>query len=393
MPRGSSSPSPQICFAAGDARPYAFGVLATTGALWMLVRWIERGRAADALAYALLVSAAVYFQFLFAAMLPVHACYAIRRSRDRGAPSEPRSWRSWPPESPSSPRPRAGSRARSRATARCTRSSRCRAPLLSRGCSCPAESSRPLIASLLVWWAFASARRLRPVPVWTKPPAARSSLWLLVPVGHRARARPLRPVAGDGTSVFVPRYMMCVIPAQALLIAWLLRGVQPASGRTAVLAGYLVILLLARGLKVAHTNEDWRGATAAVRAANGARPVLLSGTYTESRNLDWVAGPEARGVHGRAAHYYPAGGPTTVLPLFVGQDAEGVREPDPRGARVARTASRWSSAPRSSRRGRRGSSRAGLSARKIWTRATRAPGSSSARPSRSRPRWPANHES
>jgi hypothetical protein len=179
-----------------------------------------------------------------------------------------------------------------------------------------------VIASFLVWWTFATERGRRRVSVWTKPPAEPDALWLLV-------LSAIVPVVflfvlsrAIGTSVFVPRYMMSAIPAQALLIGWLVRGIQPASGRTAVLAGYFVILLLARGLKIAHTNEDWRGATAAVSAANGARPVLLSGTYTESRNLDWVRDPRHAAYMGAPLQYYPAGGPASVLPLFVGQDAE-----------------------------------------------------------------------
>ena len=72
-----------IVFAAGDARPYAFAVLAATGAFWMLVRWLARGRAADAAGYALLATAAVYFQYLFATMFLVHAAYAFRRGRRR----------------------------------------------------------------------------------------------------------------------------------------------------------------------------------------------------------------------------------------------------------------------------------------------------------------------
>ncbi len=87
-------------------------------------------------------------------------------------------------------------------------------------------------------------------------------------------------------------------------------------------AGYLVVQMLARGMKVAHTNEDWRAATAAVRAANAPRPVLLSGAYTESRNLAWVEDPKHAAYMGAPLAYYPAGGPATVLPLFVGPDAE-----------------------------------------------------------------------
>ncbi len=312
---------PAICFAAGDARPYAFGVLATTGALWMLVRWMERGKAADALAYALCVSAAVYFQFLFAAMLPVHAWYAIRRWRRGravgaaqlvlvaagvGVLTAPACWLA---------------REVGRNRALHAFDAMPGAAALGR-VLVPTGVLATLIASFLVWWTFATARGRRRVSVWTRPPAEPDSLWLLVLSAVVPVLLLFALSQALGTSVFVPRYMMSVVPAQALLIAWLLRGIQPSSGRSAVLAGYLVILLLARGLKVAHTNEDWRGATAAVSAANGSRPVLLSGTYTESRNLDWVRDPRHAAYMGAPLQYYPAGGPTSVLPLFAGSDAD-----------------------------------------------------------------------
>jgi len=312
---------PAICFAAGDARPYALGALATTGALWTLVRWMERGRAADALAYALLVSAAVYFQFLFAAMLPVHAWYAIRRWR-RGraagvaqlgfvaagvaALTAPACWLA-----------REVGRNRALHAFEAMPGAAALGRML-----VPTGVLATVVASFLIWWTFATARGRRRVSVWTKPPAEPDALWLLVLSAVVPALLLFALSRAIGTSVFVPRYMMCAIPAQALLIAWVVRGIQPVSGRSAVLAGYLVILLLARGLKVAHTNEDWRGATAAVSAANGSRPVLLSGTYTESRNLEWVVDPRHGAYMGAPLQYYPAGGRTTILPLFFGPDAE-----------------------------------------------------------------------
>ena len=56
--------------------------------------------------------------------------------------------------------------------------------------------------------------------------------------------------------------------------------------------------------------------------ANGSRPVLLSGTYTESRNVAWVGDPRHAAYMAAPLEHYPAGGPTTVLPLFAGPDAE-----------------------------------------------------------------------
>lgn len=54
--------------------------------------------------------------------------------------------------------------------------------------------------------------------------------------------------------MFVARYMLCILPAQALLVAWFLRGILPRGGRRAVLAGYLVIMLLGRAVAALRTR-------------------------------------------------------------------------------------------------------------------------------------------
>ncbi len=320
---------PQICFAAADARPYAFGVLATIGALWMLVRWLERGRAADAVGYVLLASAAVYFQYLFAAMLPAHALYAIRRWR-RGCGVAPRQLLVAAAgvallTAPASWMAREIGRDRALHAFEAMPGVKALVRML-----VPSGVLAAMLASFLVWWMLGLARRRRLTSVWSRPLPDRDAKH--VPTGDALWLASLSAVVpavllfvvsrATGTSVFVPRYMMSMIPGQALLLAWFLRGVQPTSGRRAVIAGYLVILLLARGLKVAHTNEDWRGATAAVSASNGSHPVLLSGTYTESRNLAWVQDGNHATYMRAPLDYYATGGPTVVLPLFVSRDAE-----------------------------------------------------------------------
>jgi uncharacterized membrane protein len=320
---------PQICFAAGDARPYAFGVLATVGALWMLVRWLDRGRAGAAVGYVLLASAAVYFQYLFAAMLVAHAAYAIRRWK-RGDGARP-----------------AHLFLAAAGIAFLTAPAAWMAQEIGRDRALHAFEPMPgltallrtllstsvlaaLLASFLVWWMLGLAGSRRLASVWSRPlrepdgkrGPAQDALWLLG-LSAVVPALLLFVVSrATGASVFVARYMMCMIPAQALLMAWLLRGVRPASGQRAVLAGYLIVMLLARGLKVAHSSEDWRGATAAVAGANGSHPVLLSGTYTESRNVAWVQDAGHASYMRAPLDYYAAGGPTSVLPLFAGRDAE-----------------------------------------------------------------------
>ncbi len=121
--------------------------------------------------------------------------------------------------------------------------------------------------------------------------------------------------------------MLWMIPGQALLMAWALRGLrlQAVRSRLAVVAGYLVLMALARGRNVTHTNEDWRGAVAAMNAANavnGNPPALLSGTYTESRTLDWLRSGEHADFLRAPLEYYPAAGPVFVLPLNFGPEAE-----------------------------------------------------------------------
>jgi 4-amino-4-deoxy-L-arabinose transferase-like glycosyltransferase len=324
---------PQICFAAADARPYAFGVLATVGALWMLVRWLERGRVADAFGYVLLASAAVYFQYLFATMFVVHAAYAIRRWR-RGCGI--RSWQLLLAAAgialltaPASWLAREIGRDRALHAFDTMPDVEALVRML-----VPSGVLAALLASFLVWWVVSPSGRRRLTSTWSRPlPEAGTKrvppadgLWLLSLSAVVPAVLLFAVSRATGTSVFVPRYMMCMIPAQALLMAWLLRGVQPPAGERAVIAGYLVILILARGLKVAHTNEDWRTAAAAVSALNGSHPVLLSGTYTESRNLAWVQDTRHAAYMRAPLDYYAPGGPILVLPLFVSRDAEAYAE-------------------------------------------------------------------
>jgi len=312
---------PQICFAAGDARPYACGVLATIGALWMLVRWLERGRAVDTVGYVLLASAAVYFQFLFAAMLPAHALYAVRRWR-RGCAVGPAQMLLAAAgvavlTAPASWMAREIGRDRALHAFEAMPDANALVRML-----VPTGVLAALLASCLVWGLAVLLRRGPLSEIWRRPPPGGDAMWLLVPAAVVPAVLLFVVSRATGTSLFVPRYMMCMIPAQTLLLAWCLRGLQPVSAQRAVLAGYLVVVLVARGLKVAHTNEDWRGAAAAVSASNGTHPVLFSGTYTESRNLGWVEDARHAAYMRAPLDYYPAGGPTMVLPLFVGPDSE-----------------------------------------------------------------------
>lgn len=312
---------PSICYAAGDARPYAFAVLATVGAIAMLVRWLDGGRLLDALGYVVLASAAIWFQYLFATMLVVHAAYALRR------------WR------------RGGVGLGALALAACgvaalTAPAALLAREVGRDRALHAFGVMPgvrdlalalvptgVVAALLGSWLVCRLSGLAGVADRGDEPRASGdalwllSLWAVVPAAILFAASHL-----GGAPVFVPRYLLCMVPAQALLLGWSLRRFLSRGGARAAVVGYLLIQVLARGLNVAHTNEDWRGAAAAVRAAAAGRPVFLSGTYTESRHLPWVGDPRHAAYMRAPLDYYPGGGRIEVLPLFADAEAPGYVE-------------------------------------------------------------------
>lgn len=319
----------QICFAAADARPYSFAVLAAIGAVWMLVRWLERGRAADAVAYVLLATAAVYFQYLFATMFVVHVLYAIhkwRRRRGCGAPPRQVLYVAVGIVVLAAPAALLALEvARDRATHAFAVMPDAKELVSS---LVPSEALGALLASLALGWLVGLVGRRpqgppRGVPPRDVPP--RDVVWLLALWAFLPA--PILFVASrlTGTSLFVSRYMLWMIPGQALLLAWALSRIRPIGGRVAavaLVAGYLFVMFLARGLNTTHTNEDWRGAVAALNAINGGHPVLLSGTYTESRNLDWLRTGKHAAYMRAPLDYYSAAGPAVVLPLNFGPDAE-----------------------------------------------------------------------
>jgi uncharacterized membrane protein len=326
---------PSTAFAAVDARPYAFAVLTTIGALWMLVRWLARGRTIDAGCYVLFATATIYFHYLFATTLVAHAAYAVSRWR-RGARVP---WTAVVVAAVALALlvvpgailvvPMARDRAFH---------SYGRMP----GVDSMLEALAPpivlgaLLLSVFVVWSLRPMMRLQPFP----PAANRGSqdgasgrvvapedaLWLLslsvvIPVvllGVASRA--------TGAPVFHPRYLMCMDPAVALLAAWFLRTIQPTGVRRTVAACYLLIMVMTLGnvthVGITHTKEDWRAAIQTVRTLTGQRPVLMSGIYIESDNLAWVQDARHLSYMRAPLDVYPTGGSAVILPLRRGPGSE-----------------------------------------------------------------------
>jgi Dolichyl-phosphate-mannose-protein mannosyltransferase len=326
---------PSIAFAAADARPYAFAVLTTIGALWMLVRWLERGRTIDAGCYVLFATATIYFHYLFATTLVAHAAYALSRWR-RGARVPLTAVVVAAAAMALLVAPGAilvVDMARDRAF-----HSYGRMP----GMDSMLEALAPpivlgaLLLSVFVGWSLRPMMRLQPFPPARKSSgspdgasgrvAPEDALWLLslsvgLPVALLAVAS-----RATGVPVFHARYMMCVDPAVALLAAWLLRTIQPDGVRRAVAACYLLIMFMTLGnvthLGITHTKEDWRAAMQMVRALTGQRPVLMSGIYIESDNLAWVQDARHLSYMRAPLDVYPTGGSAVILPLRRGPGRE-----------------------------------------------------------------------
>ena len=71
-----------VVFAATDARPYAFALLATNIAIFAFVRWMARRQMREAILFGVAAAGILYFHYLFGAILPAFAIYYLvaRRS-------------------------------------------------------------------------------------------------------------------------------------------------------------------------------------------------------------------------------------------------------------------------------------------------------------------------
>lgn len=68
---------PNVVFAATDARPYAFALLATNLAIFVFIRWMTRHEMRQAIAFGAAAAAILYFHYLFGAILPAFAIYYL----------------------------------------------------------------------------------------------------------------------------------------------------------------------------------------------------------------------------------------------------------------------------------------------------------------------------
>lgn len=313
---------PAVEFAAADARPYAFGVLAATAALLSLRAWLEDGRARDALGYVLAAAAAVYFHYLFAAALAGHAVYAAYRRR-RGAPVSPLALGSAAAGLAVLLVPAAKLVAAVAAHRRSHEFGTLPGAIALFNALVPVRVLAFLIPAVLVAFVLCGARFARA----GAPPASVSDARVLLL--SAALAPPLLLFAVSrvfSTPVFEGRYWLETAPAWAALLGGGLARLAPAAARRLALAGALAAVLLVRGeptrLPIGHGREDWRGALAAAERAAPGAPVLLSGSFAEARDPALAADPRHQEYLTEPVRYYAPGAAAVALPLGAAPGAD-----------------------------------------------------------------------
>jgi len=68
---------PNVVFAATDARPYGFALLATNAAIFAFIRWMTQHQTREAILFGAAAAGILYFHYLFGAILPAFAIYYL----------------------------------------------------------------------------------------------------------------------------------------------------------------------------------------------------------------------------------------------------------------------------------------------------------------------------
>lgn len=279
-----------VAFAASDARPYALALLTVIAAVYFLAEWVRTEMWYHAIAYAALSTASVYLQRLFAIMYLVHALYL---------------WRAWRTSRRPSFRALGGT-----AILIAVLLLPLAVDILSlahqrEGLSWSSPPSLPMLAAVCV----------SPVVVFGLlvgfliAPAVDPTLWIH---WQRTRTGPFSfllawalapPIVlfvvsvSSAAHVFVDRYALQAVPGFCLLVAYLIRCIEPARARR-ILAEALVFVSVLGSFGTNHGGEDWRAAIAEARRYIASRPMpvlLRSGTF-EEHDVDWLLDPEKREV-------------------------------------------------------------------------------------------------
>ncbi len=270
-------------YQAADARPYALGTLVACAAVWLLVRWLDRARRADAALFTAMAALLWRVHLLYWPFYGVLALYtAVRIMRRETAVSG-----------------RAAALVYGAAglslipVAAQALSLRHQAALhvmsALPGARALLDSAKPGLVVLCAAAACALGRA-GPWPAPRKPRDSATVLiltwWLLTPLALFAFSRI------TGASVFLERYLSLALPGAALAATAAAGLFLPAQfwNRAALLLGFGVLVVLGRWTMPwpPHHGSDWRGAAAALnRSLPPDTPVVCPSPFLEARPPVW----------------------------------------------------------------------------------------------------------
>ncbi len=296
---------PDVAFAACDARPYAMSVLALAGATWAFLAWLDDPRAARGILYGALAALAVWCHYVVALPLVVHPFYALHRRRERGSP------RLGPLILPGIVGLALIAPLARQLLALTGTTSFLGVPLWNQllGVLFP-KTLLPLSVALAIVWLRGWKLEVNRVALLEGTvPLAFFAAWHVVPrliVFALAHVSPYR--------VFLDRYLLGAAPGFAVLLAMMLRSVEPPRTRSLLVVVMLVVSTL-MGASTRHSEQDLRAVSAAVRDAGPAdsTPILANFGFIESTQLERLEEPVFRSFVLAPLACYPVKG--TVFPL------------------------------------------------------------------------------
>jgi len=299
---------PAVSFSAADYRPYALATLALIASTMLLARWLDLDRLTTGIAYVLTVTALIYVHYLFALIVPVHACYALARTREHSTDV----------------RLRAFGVAVAAVAILVTPLLAQIAALWGRRQEWTVQNPVTVawVASAVLPTAFVVAGIVALAIRLASPrkPDSRIQLrradavllvaWLVIPITLLC-----------ATDRVEDRYTLVSAPAAVLLVSLGFRWIEPASARRIIVLALAILSVIALG--GAHHADDWRGALGTVDlGADGRSAVILQTGFQQADQLASFADPEERSFLASPASFYGVGGRLFLFPNDVGPATE-----------------------------------------------------------------------
>jgi uncharacterized membrane protein len=294
----------EVAFSAADARPYAFTITMLTAYVFALLRWLEIGTMSRAVAVAVAATLTLYAHALMAPGLVAPAAYALWHTRRRlalitihvgtavlaiplaiqlhtyftmgavhmfaGRPAFPDLWATISPDQ--------------------------------------------LVTTFWVGVALAYASGVLRVDGWRPSRSVVFMLTSWVLLGPFATFTLARV---SSVQLYVPRYLMYVVPAQALLLAMAVRALGSVRSRRTLVAMMTAISIVAfvESSRFRH-GEDWRGAMALLREKRpgSETPIVIPSCFVEAQSAKYLEDPLFKDVLFAPELVYPPAGHVVHVP-------------------------------------------------------------------------------